>query len=1186
MKVKVLLVLCLFFLASLKSFSNIYTVTNSAGNDWFPACGGAGSLQEAICNATSNPGRDTIEFNLAGGTLITSAKNVFTIDANQSNLYFNGISKIDGNPVVISFEITVTGTNVDFYGMNFQTVNHSLTITGSNNTITRCSFDVSGAGQNAVWINGGTGSSVMKSIFTSSKLHAISIQNGGSHTVDSCIVTGVNGVGIIARGTGNNTIKNCVISNVTHNGIGLISSSNIVDNCTIYNNAGAGIVVDKENVTATGNILKNNVVYGNNTSFWFSNIGLPNPDQAGIQSNGANTTIEGNQVYNNLANGILIYSNGATNSVVRNNIVGRDALGNELGNGWNGIFVWQASGVSVSNNISVNNGNGSSHATYNMPDRISGIRIQEVSSGTLSNNYVGTDAQKKSAGNAFDGITLHTNVTNVDVTGNVICNNGHTSTYGNGGGIALRNAANNNKFTANFVGMHMDLTDGGNNDYGISIEGCSGNTIGGNLPTEGNNIGYSKHTGNQGCGIWVVLSGATSNLIYNNNISFNTGDGILVERGAVGNKIGSLTQGNTITNNVNGVRVWENKLAGSTGVTNYNTVRGNSFSCNTVKGVSLSEDGNNEYGGVGTAKIVEVDFYEARATYVSGTSPANAAIDIYTADQTCLAACSDDAYQGVSYVTTVSANANGDWEYDFSGEPVLNKTNVVVMAIDTLNVTGHNSSEFSVCSKTCVAPQNITISGTNNFCLGSQTTLNADFSNKFSGNNYTYKWYAGSIDPTNLFSTEDNKSDVTVTAANTYFVVISDKLDEVNCIDQSPSFTVTTSPLPKLNLTAGTTVCLGDSVLVKSNSSGGTGTLTFAWSPGGATSDSLYVKTSGTYGVEVTDAEGCKANDSIMVTIKDTAIVNITSDTSYFCEGDSLLLTSTYKGPGSLVWQPGNETETSIFVKEPKVFTLIVTENGCTSSVAVNITKKVNPAPVLSNVSFCKGQTSLMEVDLADLEYFWSPNGETSQGITVSEEGEYFVTVTDPSTGCAASTSAFAKQNNSPIPEVDLGSDTSICISNNETVVLSMSYTGLHGGDIEWSNGESSITATYNDTTIVWVKYTDTLNCYGSDTLKINDLCAPPIMTLPNVFIPGGTTNTVFTPFGTLEASDVLNGYFIVYNRWGLKMYESEALIPSWDGKKDGQKVSNGVYFWSWEYSDTSNTKFVYNGFVQLFNRQ
>lgn len=132
----------------------------------------------------------------------------------------------------------------------------------------------------------------------------------------------------------------------------------------------------------------------------------------------------------------------STNSIVRNSVIGRDPLGNELGNKWNGVFVWGAQESLVQDNIIVNNGKVSS-------DPVCGVRIQEVSSGAITENYIGTDNNKSNAGNGFDGITLHTNVSNVTISNNVICFNGFDNfagpggVVGNGGGIALRNNISN-----------------------------------------------------------------------------------------------------------------------------------------------------------------------------------------------------------------------------------------------------------------------------------------------------------------------------------------------------------------------------------------------------------------------------------------------------------------------------------------------------------------------------------------------------------------------------------------------------------------------------------------------------------------------------------------------------------------------------------------------------------------------
>jgi hypothetical protein len=53
----------------------------------------------------------------------------------------------------------------------------------------------------------------------------------------------------------------------------------------------------------------------------------------------------------------------------------------------------------------------------------------------------------------------------------------------------------------------------------------------------------------------------------------------------------------------------------------------------------------------------------------------------------------------------------------------------------------------------------------------------------------------------------------------------------------------------------------------------------------------------------------------------------------------------------------------------------------------------------------------------------------------------------------------------------------------------------------------------------------------------------------------------------------------MVFNRWGVKVWESSDFTSGWDGKQNGNYVSEGSYFWVLEiYYGTDNIKKVYKG--------
>lgn len=592
------------------------------------------------------------------------------------------------------------------------------------------------------------------------------------------------------------------------NGVYIKSSGNTIDSCLVHGMAYNGIQID---AGANGNVIKNSLIYGNLRS---------NPtvvDFAGVYSHGAGTIIDSCFVYDNNANGIIFYNNTADGSSVTNSTIGRDEKGNELGNDFNGIFAWGASNVTTKNCVIVNNGDASQGA----PDRISGIRYQSITSGStitggvISSNYIGSDSSKTNAGNEFDGVTLHTNVADVIVSDNVIAYNGF-GTSGNGGGLAIRVSSVNIEVQGNFIGCHRDSTAAGNKEYGISIESGTSHLIGGSLPSEGNVIAYSSLV-NRGKGLWISFVG-TSCETYNNLFMGNAKAGIEIQAGSGNNIVGAIGQGNIISGNGTGIIV-----NGSS--TDNNTLRYNSFACNTNGGISLESSGNDNYGNPGTPKGITMNNSEIRANFISGFAPsANSVIDIYLADSICAIDCDNSVAQGMRMVATISASptasANGlyEWEYDFvAGGDLVNKNNSIVIATELGTAGQVNTSEFSICAPLCNTPTNaLIVVDDPDICSGETALLAASADSKSKSEDYSYTWYEGSINPSNIVHYSLNDSLFTVNQEGDYLVMISSQIDSAACKYTSNIQSITITNYPTVTLGEDTSLCFlaGDQISI------------------------------------------------------------------------------------------------------------------------------------------------------------------------------------------------------------------------------------------------------------------------------------------------------------------------------------------------------------------------------------
>ncbi len=1216
MKFSTYCLLIFTMLFSVEASAATFTVTTQTGNTGTPA---AGSFYWAIDQANATAGADIIEFNIPVGSTITCQN--WIQKSLTEEVFIDGYNLALSNAQItctlLRLEIPLAVSNVTVKGLIFSATDHALDIKGSNNTVKSCTISATGWGQHAIWINSGSGNLVSKCTFPSSggNSHAISIENGGGHTVDSCQISNIQDIGIIVRGTGSNTIKNTTIETGDKNGIGIENcDGNSIENCITKNNAWAGIAIvptwgttnysDNNTVTncqvfgngengiqigGNGNTVQKSHVYNNCKAATVSAI-VNDYHYAGINVIAGTNSVDSSYIYDNGGHGVLFNLANTSNSVVSKCIIGRSASGVESGNSWNGVFVRYGSDITVEESIIVNNGKAANSVV-----KVSGIRYQEATGGTIRNNYIGTDPARSISGNDFDGITLHTNVSNVTITGNFICNNGVSSSIAPavGGGIALRISASNNTIQTNSVGFHANGSAGSNADYGVSIEqGSNSNIIGGTNIGEGNTIGNS--TGNypggdaDGVGIWITSSTSTQNEVYGNDIGNNNSAGILIENSASQNIIGQLNAGNVITSNTNGIEVRNN---GGTG-TNRNTLRFNSFSCNTVQGIALSDGGNNLFGKPGTVNEVTVKTTDPRVNFVSGTAPAGSTVDIYAADNTCTKLCDDTVRQGVTYVATVTALPAGTWEYDFvAGGNLVNKTNVIVHATETPATGGfENSSEFSVCVLGCSAPANVSISGTSGVCPGGNSVLTANSTGNDPLNNIHYEWYLGSVGPANIQKDVYNDNLHTVNTSGNYLVVITDTTDVSNCSTTSAPFTFTVNTNPTINVTAASaSFCTGNSVQL---SAGNSGNMSYAWtSPPSftATTENITVTTGGKYDLTITDnATTCTNTGSVTVTENPNPVINLTTPSTNLCTGINLVLSSGNVSPNTVTWTPTNETTNNITVTSGGTYSVTATApNTCTTTESATITEHIPPTPTVSDQFFCQGDAATLNATLPDVTYAWTPGNATTESITTTTEGTYTVIVTDTLTGCTGTTSAFADESPDPKPTIDAGENDTICFFKDEEAILTATYTSVTTPEFEWSNSLIDPTITVTDTIVYTVSIVDSLGCTGADTVEVVNYCIPPTRIVPNVFVPGGTNpsdNPIFTPVGTITPEDLLRSHFEVYDRWGLLMYETDG-FPTWDGNFKGKPAASGVYFWIWNYDDVTQTHYDINGFVHLIRK-
>lgn len=275
-----------------------------------------------------------------------------------------------------------------------------------------------------------------------------------------------------------------------------------------------------------------------------------------------------------------------------------------------------------------------------------------------------------------------------------------------------------------------------------------------------------------------------------------------------------------------------------------------------------------------------------------------------------------------------------------------------------------------------------------------------------------------------------------------YFVTVSDGI--TSCMD---SVTVTVSDIGSFNPLQDTVKVCGDSVLLDA----GAGFASYNWS-NGATTRIINADASGKYFVTVTNASGCSAIDTSVVSIINANIIQ--SDTTV-CKGGNLTLQINLKPNQNATWSTGATTP-SIVVNPTVKTTFKVTVSDsittCTDSVVVDVSsselKVTDPAAVCSPGVVNLTDAAVTAGSAAGLTYTYWKDANATQSLAnpdkVSVSGTYYIVGTS-ATGCTSAPTAV-KVTVNPLPVATVVTPTQTTICDKSTLTL----TATGGTSYQW----------------------------------------------------------------------------------------------------------------------------------------
>lgn len=286
-------------------------------------------------------------------------------------------------------------------------------------------------------------------------------------------------------------------------------------------------------------------------------------------------------------------------------------------------------------------------------------------------------------------------------------------------------------------------------------------------------------------------------------------------------------------------------------------------------------------------------------------------------------------------------------------------------------------------------------------------------------------------------------------------------------------------------ISGNTEICPGASTQLSANGYGSP-----KWSTG-ASGSPITVNTTGWYVLTVTAPNGCKAYDSVEVTLLPLPDVAISGPDS-ICSGSSALLIAS--GGYSYSWNPGGSMESSINVSPAQTTSYVVTarsDRNCTAT-AVHVVR-VNPLPtptISGNEVICEGASSFFTA-MGGNSYRWS-TGATTPSIQVAVEQMYSVQVANQY-GCTATASKFLTVND--LPTVSIIGRTYIC-EGGSTV---LNATGVGGVSYVWNNMAIGQTYSVSSPGIYTVVATSSANCTASATVSVTQKSNPVVTVSGNL---------------------------------------------------------------------------------------
>ncbi len=478
----------------------------------------------------------------------------------------------------------------------------------------------------------------------------------------------------------------------------------------------------------------------------------------------------------------------------------------------------------------------------------------------------------------------------------------------------------------------------------------------------------------------------------------------------------------------------------------------------------------------------------------------------------------------------------------------------------TVNVQPNSNYIFSAWVQSVLSPNNpqLQLSINGNIAIDSIATPASTCTWK----QYFVTWNSG----TNTTATLSivNKGNP---AGTDYFALDDISFSSYSIKKDSVIITVDT---PLVNTRPDTAVCKSISVKLVT-----TGSVDYSWSPAAGLSNVLIsdpVATPDTttkYIVTGTNANGCIATDSVIISIKPNPTIFMTGDT-LVCRNTTVPLFAiggviyTWSPTASLN-NPGIPNPVATPAVNTRYFVTVTGANNCSSKDSVNVSIKAIPVfTVSTGKSVCLN--SRPQLNAAGGNYYlWSPasavnDASISNPIAIAASTTLYAVIIKDTT-CGDVDTLYTNLIILPLPTITASklNDINCSVGSADLKATGgLQYTWSPAAGLNDINSPTPI-ASPGRTTLYTVKGTDNNGCSNTDRVTvIVDLTGKATYLMPNAFSPNGDgKNDCYRIKYFGQVSEL---QFFIYNRYGNIVFTTTNPDECWDGTYKGNPVEGGNY--------------------------